>query len=534
MSRSNGTYTAPTSGWKPALEGSVIDSSDWNTLLDDVEAAVTETVYTGGLGATDNAMARTDGTDTKKAQGSPPTISDTGIIAGVATFLLTSYTIGTLPAGAEGQIAYASDWDKNGGASTGSLVFHDGEAWRGVDTGATTGQVPENTVVPVISGTTTVGQTLSTTTGTWLYSPTSYTYQWKRDGVSIGSATNSTYLLADADGGTAITVEVVANNVAGASAAAASTATALVHEIPSNDVLPVISGTPEVGETLSTTNGTWDGYPVPTYTYQWKRDGVSIGGATNATYLLVSADSSTDVTVTVTATNAAGATSATSAAVEVVGDPSFSSVSLLLGGNGADAATTTTDESASAHTVTFNGNAQLDTAQKKFGTASYLFDGTGDYLSIPSATNLQLPEEFTVELWARFNTVATCCFISKWDGTDNEWMMTFGAGAIFFWVGIGGINVNATGSFSPSTGVWYHLAADRDAAGTLRVYVDGVMAGKLLSANTSRTGDDPVEIGRVTTTLFDGWIDEVRVTKGVARYASDSGYTVPAAEFPRS
>jgi hypothetical protein len=221
MSRSNGTYTAPTSGWKPALEGSVIDSSDWNTLLDDVEAAVTETVYTGGLGATDNAMARTDGTDTKKAQGSTPTISDTGVIAGVATFLLTSYTIGTLPVGTEGQIAYASDWDVNGGASSGSLVFFDGEAWRGVDTGTTTSGVaaPYNTVLPVISGTTLEGETLSTTTGTWLQSPTSYAYQWKRDGVSIGGATASTYGLVSADVGAMITVTVTATNAAGSTGA---------------------------------------------------------------------------------------------------------------------------------------------------------------------------------------------------------------------------------------------------------------------------------------------------------------------------
>jgi hypothetical protein len=137
MSRSNGTYTAPTSGFKPAVEGAVVDSSDWNTLLDDLEAAVTETVYTGGLGAVDNAMVRTDGTDTKKAQGSTPTISDTGAISGVATITLTSYTVDTLPSGAEGQIAFASDAIGNGGASTGSLVFYDGEAWRGVDTGST-------------------------------------------------------------------------------------------------------------------------------------------------------------------------------------------------------------------------------------------------------------------------------------------------------------------------------------------------------------------------------------------------------------
>jgi hypothetical protein len=175
MSRSSGTYTAPTSGFKPAVEGAVVDSSDWNTLLDDLEAAVTETVYTGGLGATDNAMVRTDGTDTKKAQGSTPTISDTGILSGVATFILTSYTIATLPAGTEGQVVYVSDWPKNGGASNGNLVFHDGESWEAgggwiaIDTGTPqTGSAPINIVAPSISGSPIVGETLTANTGTWV------------------------------------------------------------------------------------------------------------------------------------------------------------------------------------------------------------------------------------------------------------------------------------------------------------------------------------------------------------------------------
>jgi hypothetical protein len=175
MSRSNGTYTAPTNGFKPAVEGAVIDSSDWNDLLADLENTVTETVYTGGLGATDNALVRTDGTDTKKAQASPVTISDTGILSGVATFVLTSYTIATLPAGSEGQVVYVSDWPKNGGASNGNLVFHDGEDWEAgggwiaVDTGTPgTGSAPSNLVLPSISGNLLVGDTLTADPGTWV------------------------------------------------------------------------------------------------------------------------------------------------------------------------------------------------------------------------------------------------------------------------------------------------------------------------------------------------------------------------------
>lgn len=85
-----------------------------------------------------------------------------------------------------------------------------------------------------------------------------------------------------------------------------------VATLPANTVLPVISGTLTIGSLLSTTDGTWTGTAPITYTYQWKRGGVDIGGATTSTYTLAAADSGATITVTVTATNAAGAVSATS------------------------------------------------------------------------------------------------------------------------------------------------------------------------------------------------------------------------------
>lgn len=85
---------------------------------------------------------------------------------------------------------------------------------------------------------------------------------------------------------------------------------------PGNTVLPVISGTPTVGSTLTTTNGTWTGTGI-TYSYQWKRGGTNIGGATSSSYVLVTADIGTTITAVVTATNAGGSTSATSAGVSI-------------------------------------------------------------------------------------------------------------------------------------------------------------------------------------------------------------------------
>jgi hypothetical protein len=85
MSRSSGTYTAPSNSWNPAVEGTPVDETDWNTTLQDIEDALTESVYTGGLGSTDNRLVRTDGTDTKKLQGSAITVDDSGNMSGVGT-----------------------------------------------------------------------------------------------------------------------------------------------------------------------------------------------------------------------------------------------------------------------------------------------------------------------------------------------------------------------------------------------------------------------------------------------------------------
>jgi hypothetical protein len=82
--------------------------------------------------------------------------------------------------------------------------------------------------------------------------------------------------------------------------------------VPVNTVAPVISGTMQIGQTLTGTTGTWTGTPAPAFTYQWKRAGVSIGGATASTYVQIAADEGPAITLVVLATNAAGSASATS------------------------------------------------------------------------------------------------------------------------------------------------------------------------------------------------------------------------------
>ena len=81
---------------------------------------------------------------------------------------------------------------------------------------------------------------------------------------------------------------------------------------PYNTVAPTITGTVQVGQTLTATNGKWAGTATITYTRQWYRNGVAISGATGTTHVLAAADLGTRISVVVTGTNAIGATIATS------------------------------------------------------------------------------------------------------------------------------------------------------------------------------------------------------------------------------
>lgn len=111
---------------------------------------------------------------------------------------------------------------------------------------------------------------------------------------------------------------------------------------PVNTVAPAVTGNTYQGQTLTTTNGTWTGAPSPTYTYQWKRAGSNIGGATSSTYVLVAADVGNTITCTVTATNAAGSVSATTAATASIAICSVTPISWFSARTGcySDAGTT--------------------------------------------------------------------------------------------------------------------------------------------------------------------------------------------------
>lgn len=173
---------------------------------------------------------------------------------------------------------------------------------------------PINSSLPTISGTAANGQTLTANNGTWIAFPVpAFTYQWKADGVDIAGATNQTLALGNNQIGREITVAVTATNSEGFDTKTTN-ATARVTSAPINTVLPLVAAEIVEGKAVTTTSGTWLGYPVPTYAYQWKRNGTNISGATSSSYTPVSADVGQNITVTVTATNSVSAVQATSVA----------------------------------------------------------------------------------------------------------------------------------------------------------------------------------------------------------------------------
>ena len=199
---------------------------------------------------------------------------------------------------------------------------------------ASTKAVPTNSVLPAITGTAAVGQTLTTSDGTWTESPTSFTYEWLRcpssggladgsDCASIGVSTNS-YAVATGDVGFTLRSRVTAVNSDG-QAKAVSNATAIVaaQAGPPNTAPPTISGTATVGSTLTANPGTWTGSSI-TFTYQWRQcdaagaNCTSITAATNNTYVIASGDVGHTIRVAVTGTDATGPNTVTSAQTSTV------------------------------------------------------------------------------------------------------------------------------------------------------------------------------------------------------------------------
>lgn len=188
---------------------------------------------------------------------------------------------------------------------------------------------PVNTAPPVITGAVQQGQALSASQGGWANSPTAYSYQWLQCNVSgngctsIAGALASSYVPGAGDVGHTLRVTVTASNAGGATPATSEQTAAALTAPPVNTALPIVSGSAVQAQVLSATSGAWGNAPTG-FAYQWLQcDGagsgcVSISGAIASSYVAVAADAGHTLRVTVTASNAAGSASATSAETSAV------------------------------------------------------------------------------------------------------------------------------------------------------------------------------------------------------------------------
>ena len=227
------------------------------------------------------------------------------------------------------------------------------------------------------------------------------------------------------------------------------------------------------------------------------------------------------------------------------GSSAHALISLLLHFDGSDGATTTTDDGPDERTITLAGDAELDTAQKKFGTASLLLDGNGDLASAVDHGDFDFgSEDFTVEGFFRISSLGNNAFFSHWENGDAS-------GQSFYLVHFNSSNtlrfayrlttglVEASYTWEPSTNTFYHIAVVRYGT-TLKVYIDGVaVISESVSTTSFITSEDPFRIGAfndATTAsptldwFFAGHVDEVRVTKGQARYIANFVPTTSAFE----
>jgi hypothetical protein len=207
---------------------------------------------------------------------------------------------------------------------------------------------------------------------------------------------------------------------------------------------------------------------------------------------------------------------------------------LMLHFDGSDASTTFTDSSLSARAVTANNDAQLDTAQSKFGGSSLLLDGTGDYASCASSTDFNMDSgDWTIDCWVRPNALAADSstilhFPNTAGGLHGLHIHITDAGAIRV---DNGTTTSGLLGGAVGLGVWSHIAVTNE-SGTIKVWLNGTLVDSEAAQSYGNTAS-LCQIGRYgaggTTNDWNGWVDELRISKGIARWTSN--FTPPAVAY---
>lgn len=237
----------------------------------------------------------------------------------------------------------------------------------------------------------------------------------------------------------------------------------------------------------------------------------------------------------------------------VNGDLTFSNVSLLLSGNGGNGSTTILDSgplgTAPSAVV---GDVKIDTAQAKYGNASILFDGAGDYLEYANISAYEFGTgDFTIECWVRFSAYSAsyagaygAALVTQYKG-DSGTPVGFqvrvnGSASQYDTINVytGTSDLYFSGAAIPLN-TWTHIAVSRR-SGSIRAFVDGVQRGSTVSNSdnftASQTVSRPLRIGQLNDETFkfslNGRLADVRIKKGEGLYVSN--FTPPAQALPVS
>lgn len=216
-------------------------------------------------------------------------------------------------------------------------------------------------------------------------------------------------------------------------------------------------------------------------------------------------------------------------------DPYFvTNTVLLCHADGANGSTTFTDTT-TRHTLAAVNTAAVSTTQARFGTGSATFPSGSDSVNVPG--NLGdfdfQSGQFTIECWGWLtSTPSNAALAGQYGAGPAGWALgCFSSSYAFLYYDPVPSLFTLSGGSMPATGAWHHYAVDRDASGIVRLYIDGVIRNFAV-APTFRTSAPQTLIGNNPGggNVWPGYVDEVRVTKGVCRYGQT--FTAPAAAFP--
>ena len=186
------------------------------------------------------------------------------------------------------------------------------------------------------------------------------------------------------------------------------------------------------------------------------------------------------------------------------------------------------------------GNVQISTSVKKYGTGSIYFDGNGDYLKITETESIFDfgTGDFTVEAWIYVTSFVTDkgSIASGAGPTNGDWMFAIRSTTQLSWGRNHIVWDVTTSGFTFSVNTWYHVAACRSGT-TLRIFVNGTAYATATNSQSYNIQGGNFAIGArqlSTGTLsygefFTGYIDDLRITKGIARYTSN--FTPPSSSF---